>query len=78
MIDTLGKSLAIIIINYKTPQLVINCLGSLLPELSGLDVKVVIVDNFSNDDSFEKIGKFSSYSVLTSPPSLCGGSISEN
>jgi len=43
--------LAVVIINYKTPQLVIDCLVSLLPELSGINAKVVVVDNASNDGS---------------------------
>jgi len=47
--------LAVVIINYKTPKLVIDCLGSLLPELSALDAKVVIVDNHSNDNSCDQI-----------------------
>lgn len=47
--------LAVVIINYKTPHLIIDCLVSLLPELSVLDAKVVIVDNHSKDASIEKI-----------------------
>jgi len=47
--------LAIIIINYKTPQLVLDCLGSLLPELNDINAQVIIVDNYSNDGSCEKI-----------------------
>jgi hypothetical protein len=43
--------LAIIIINYKTPGLVIDCLCTLLPELELINSKVVIVDNDSADDS---------------------------
>jgi len=48
--------LAIIIINYKTPKLVIDCLSSLLPELKGVNAKVVVVDNASQDDSCLLIG----------------------
>ncbi len=47
--------LTIIIINYNTPQLVIDCLNSLLPELSCLEAKVLVVDNASNDSSCELI-----------------------
>lgn len=47
--------LAVVIINYKTPELIIDCLNSLLPELNQLQAKVIIVDNFSNDNSCEKI-----------------------
>jgi len=47
--------LAIVIINYKTPQLVIDCLNSLLAELSDLNAKVMVIDNASNDNSAELI-----------------------
>jgi N-acetylglucosaminyl-diphospho-decaprenol L-rhamnosyltransferase len=43
--------LSIVIINFRTPALVIDCLRTLLPELSGLAAKVVLVDNHSGDDS---------------------------
>lgn len=48
-------SLAVVIVNYKTPQLVIDCVQSLLPELRNLDAQVVIVDNLSGDDSLVNI-----------------------
>lgn len=47
--------LCIVIINYKTPQLIISCLESLLPELGNISAKVVIVDNASQADSCERI-----------------------
>ena len=43
--------LAIVVINYKTPQLVLDCLESLLPELKDLNAKVIVVDNASEDGS---------------------------
>ena len=43
--------LSIVIVNYRTPILVIDCLETLLPELPGLRAKVVVVDNNSGDDS---------------------------
>jgi len=43
--------LSVVIINYKTPKLVIDCLQSLLPELTAIDAKVVVIDNASNDGS---------------------------
>lgn len=48
----------VVIINYKTPHLVTGCLESLLPELIILDSKVIIVDNYSNDDSCQIISKW--------------------
>ncbi len=50
--------LAVVIINYKTPFLVTDCLSSLLPELSELAAKVVVVDNHSNDESCQIISKW--------------------
>ena len=49
-------TLSIVIVNYKTPQLVIDCLESLLPELELLaeksaEPRVVVVDNASGDES---------------------------
>lgn len=44
------------IINYRTPQLTIDCLRSLIPNIINLDLaKVVIVDNNSQDNSTELI-----------------------
>ncbi len=48
--------LAIIIINYKTAQLTIDCLGTLVGEVAALPgTIVVIVDNASGDGSIECI-----------------------
>ena len=47
--------LSIVIINYKTPEMVTDCIASLLPELEGIDAIVQIVDNDSNDGSVDKI-----------------------
>jgi GT2 family glycosyltransferase len=47
--------LLVVIVNYRTPDLVIQCLKALLPELKGTDAKVVVVDNNSQDDSCEMI-----------------------
>lgn len=47
--------LTIIIVNYRTPKLVTECLTSLLPEINGIDARVVVVDNHSDDNSPELI-----------------------
>lgn len=47
--------LAIIIVNYKTPDLVIDCLESLKNDLMAMNVEVVVVDNHSADDSVARI-----------------------
>lgn len=47
--------LAIVIINYRTPKLVIDCLASLQPEIEVGQDSVVVVDNASGDNSVEQI-----------------------
>lgn len=47
--------LAVIILNYKTPKLVIDCLHSLEMQIDGDNQTVVIVDNNSEDSSVEQI-----------------------
>ncbi|MGK7956653.1 MAG: glycosyltransferase family 2 protein [Crocosphaera sp.] len=49
-------SVAVVMVNYKTPQLTIDCLGSLELEISALPgSSVVVVDNDSGDGSVETI-----------------------
>lgn len=49
-------SLAIIVLNFRTPALTVDCLHSLAGEIAGVDgARVVVVDNASGDDSVEKI-----------------------
>lgn len=47
--------LGIVIVNYKTPALVIDCLTSLEPEVQMGQDRVVVVDNASGDRSVEQI-----------------------
>ena len=48
--------LLVIIVNYRTPKLTINCLRSLVTEVQALSkTKVIVVDNNSGDRSGEKI-----------------------
>jgi N-acetylglucosaminyl-diphospho-decaprenol L-rhamnosyltransferase len=49
--------LAIIVINFRTPDLTIDCLRSLEPEIAAQPgVRVFVVENGSGDDSLKKIG----------------------
>lgn len=48
----------IVIVNYRTPRLVVDCLRSLVDEVRALgDCRVIVVENASNDDSAAVIGK---------------------
>ncbi|MFK5970531.1 MAG: glycosyltransferase family 2 protein, partial [Candidatus Marithrix sp.] len=69
--------LAIIIINYKTPQMTVDCLTTLLPEIRGTSSSVVIVDNNSADESIDIIqnwlsihDKESKVNLISSPDNL--------
>ena len=50
--------LVVVVINYKTPQLVCDALNSLKGQLDLEMDHVVIVDNFSQDESVESISSF--------------------
>ena len=47
--------LSIIIVNYKTPQLTVDCLNTIYSQGDDIDFEVIVVDNFSNDNSREMI-----------------------
>lgn len=50
-------NLSIIIVNYKTPQLTINCINSIYKSESELSYEIIVVDNNSQDDSLKLIRK---------------------
>lgn len=48
----------VVIVNYRTANLTINCLRSLVGEIQAMpNTRVVVVENASGDDSVEKIGQ---------------------
>lgn len=59
------RELSIVIVNYKTPALVINCLATVIPQIGSIDARVVVVDNASGDDSVSKIQSW----LIEQPPS---------
>jgi len=50
--------IAISIINFRTAELTIQCVGSVLRDMDGIDAKIVIVDNHSADGSVETLGNW--------------------
>ena len=48
------------IINYRTPDLTIGCVESVLADIGDLDAQVVVVDNASGDDSVERLNSWRS------------------
>ncbi len=53
--STTSHLLSCVIVNYRTPHFLIDCLPGLLHELSDLDAQVVIVDNDSQDGSADTL-----------------------
>jgi len=49
------SELTIIIINYRTADMTLDCLETLLPEIAGGTINAVIIDNASNDGSLNII-----------------------
>lgn len=45
--------ICILIVNWRTAQLTVDCLASLEPERTGLDFRVLVVDNASGDGSVQ-------------------------
>ena len=43
--------LSVIIVNYKTPFLLDVCIGSILKYTENINYEIIVVDNFSEDDS---------------------------
>ena len=47
--------LSILIVNYKTPGLVIDCLNTVYQQTNGISYEIIIIDNASGDDSEQRI-----------------------
>lgn len=76
---TRDNSVLVVIVNYRTAKLVVNCLRSLANEVKALpSTRVAVVDNASGDDSLEVIGSaieqegWSSWATLL-PSAVNGG-----
>ncbi|WP_294453609.1 glycosyltransferase family 2 protein [uncultured Bacteroides sp.] len=47
------NDVSIIIVNYKTPQLCIECIESILQYTEKLNYEIILIDNGSDDESYE-------------------------
>lgn len=63
---------SIIIVNYKTPQLCINCINSIEKNSKGFSYEILIIDNNSSDDSIEKLNSSfkKNIQIIESPTNL--------
>ncbi|WP_020473784.1 glycosyltransferase family 2 protein [Zavarzinella formosa] len=53
MSDALSATVAVVIVNYRTPSLTIDCLRTLVPERERLPgLRAIVVENASGDDSY--------------------------
>lgn len=55
--------LSVIIVNYKTPSLTLQCIRSLKAYNTFMSYEIIVVDNFSEDNSFEFILKESPHFI---------------
>lgn len=53
--DIARWQLFVVVLNYRTPDLVINCIGSLVDQIDPRHAHAVVVDNASGDDSLARI-----------------------
>ena len=47
--------LSIIVISFKTREVTVNCLNSVIKHTHGLDYEIIVVDNASQDDSLKHL-----------------------
>ncbi len=46
--------ISVVIVNYNSGHFLYNCLQSFIEKLLGIDYEVIVIDNNSSDDSFER------------------------
>lgn len=63
---------SLIIVNYRTPQLTIDCINSVINYTRDILYEIIIVDNSSNDDSLEILRQFSDKIILIESKSNIG------
>ena len=47
--------LSIIILNYKTKKLTLDCINSVVKNSKGISLEIIVIDNASNDGSVEAL-----------------------
>ena len=63
--------ISVIIVNYNTRELLINCLDSLHFNVTGVTYEIIVVDNASADESVEAVNKkYPFVKTIASPVNL--------
>jgi len=55
MLNTSNPTLSIIIVNYNTKDLLVQCLSSIFKHLVDLDFQIIVIDNYSQDESVKEV-----------------------
>src|SRR5690606_32773803 len=50
-------AVSFIIVNFRTPDLVLRCIGSIREHTKTQPYEIIVIDNASGDDSVEKLGR---------------------
>ena len=59
------KDVSIIIVNYNTLQLVVECVNSVIELTSGLDYEIIVIDNNSDSELGEKLNHLFPINIRT-------------
>ncbi len=65
-----GVSVSYIIVNFRTPDLVLRCVRSIREHTRSQSYEVIIVDNASGDDSVEKLGDLQEVTFIANPKNM--------
>jgi GT2 family glycosyltransferase len=60
----MSMNVSIVIVNYNTKELTLNCLTSIVSKTTGLKYEIIVVDNASTDSSCEEIKQNFSETIL--------------
>lgn len=70
--------LSIIVVNYNTVRITLNCLNSVLTAVKGLSGEIIVIDNASTDGSVDKLRKLKTRIIKNKNPSVKGFILIEN
>ncbi len=65
-----GVAVSYIIVNFRTPDLVLSCVGSIREHTKTQPYEIIIIDNASGDDSVAKLGGLSDVVFVANPANV--------